>query len=222
MILPHHGKWPQVHETAFVAPSADLVGEVEIGEHSSVWFQTVIRGDVNRIRIGARTNIQDHSVLHVTRPNQRGGQADEKGKGSALSIGDDVTVGHRVTLHGCTVGSRVLIGMGAIILDDAVVGDDCMIGAGALITKGMIIPPGSLAVGMPAKVTRALRPDEIAFLPKSAANYVQDLVEYRGLVLGPKRVGRDDSDLDPFSDNDSLPDALDGNIGEIYPGEKRR
>lgn len=221
MILPHHGKWPQIHETAFVAPSADLVGEVEIGEHSSVWFQVVIRGDVNRIKIGARTNIQDHSMLHVTRPKQRGDQADENGKGSALTIGDDVTVGHRVTLHGCTVGSRVLIGMGAIIMDDAVVGNDCMIGAGALVTKGMVIPPGTLVVGMPAKVTRALKPDEIAFLPKSAANYVRDLVEYRGLTRGPKRLGRDDSDLDPFSDNDNLPDPLDGGIGEIYDGEKK-
>lgn len=218
MILPHHGKWPQIHETAFVAPSADLVGEVEIGEHSSVWFQTVIRGDVNRVQIGARTNIQDHSVLHVTRAKQ----ADEKGKGSALIIGDDVTVGHRVTLHGCQVGSRVLIGMGAILMDDSVVGDDCMIGAGALVTKGMVIPAGSLVMGMPAKVTRALKPDEIAFLPRSAANYVRDLIEYRGLTRGPKRVGRDDSDLDPFSDNDSLPDALDGNIGEIYEGEKKK
>lgn len=219
MILPHHGKWPQIHETAFVAPSADLVGEVEIGEHSSVWFQTVIRGDVNRIQIGARTNIQDQTVVHVTRPKQ----ANEAGKGSATTIGDDVTVGHRVTLHGCTVGSRVLIGMGSILMDDVVVGDDCIIGAGALLTKGMVVPPGSLVVGMPAKVSRKLKPDEIAFLPKSAANYVQDLVEYRGLTRGPKRVGRDDSDLDPYSDNDNLPDALDGAIGrDIYGGGDKK
>lgn len=192
MILPHHGKWPQVHETAFVAPSADLVGEVEIGEHSSVWFQVVIRGDVNRIRIGKRTNIQDHSMLHVTRPKQ----ADESGKGSPLAIGDDCTIGHRVTLHGCTIGSRVLIGMGAIILDDAVVGDDCIIGAGALITKGAVIPSGSLVIGMPAKVARPLKSEELKFLPKSAANYVRDLVEYRGAVPGPARLGSNDSDLE--------------------------
>lgn len=215
MILPHHGKWPQIHETAFVAPSADLVGEVEIGEHSSVWFQVVIRGDVNRIRIGSRTNIQDHSMLHVTRPNIAGESAGtalaakEAGKaGSPLTIGDDVTVGHRVTLHGCTIGSRVLIGMGAIVMDDAVIGDDCIIGAGALVTKGAVVPNGSLVMGMPAKIARSLKPEELKFLPKSAANYVRDLEEYRGVVRGPKRIGRDDSDLEGF---DGEP--------EIYEGE---
>src|SRR3954471_9839357 len=134
MILPHHGVWPAIHETAFVAPSADVIGEVEIGAHSSVWFQVVIRGDVNWIKVGTRTNIQDHSMLHVTR------------RKSPLKIGDEVTVGHRVTLHGCTVGNRVLLGMGAILLDDCEIGDDCIIGAGALVTKGTKIPSGSLAM----------------------------------------------------------------------------
>jgi carbonic anhydrase/acetyltransferase-like protein (isoleucine patch superfamily) len=184
VILPHHGKWPQIHETAFVAPSADLVGEVEIG-------------DVNRIRIGRRTNIQDHSLLHVTRPRQ----ADDKGAGSPLTIGDDVTVGHRVALHGCTVGNRVLIGMGAIILDDAEIGDDCIIGAGALVTKGTRVPSGSLVMGMPAKVARALKPEELAFLPKSAANYVRDGIEYRGYVRGPERLGAAQADADLTSDD---------------------
>jgi carbonic anhydrase/acetyltransferase-like protein (isoleucine patch superfamily) len=218
VILPHHGKWPQIHETAFVAPSADLVGEVEIGSHSSVWFQVVIRGDVNSIKIGSRTNIQDHSMLHVTRPKQ----ADDAGRGSPLVIGDDVTVGHRVTLHGCRVGSRVLIGMGAIILDDAVVGDDCIIGAGALVTKGMVVPPGSLVIGAPAKVKRELTAEELAFLPKSAANYVGDLVEYRALTRGPKRLGADDSDLEGFADDaeidERLGDALDGGANDLGPG----
>jgi carbonic anhydrase/acetyltransferase-like protein (isoleucine patch superfamily) len=191
MILPHHGHWPRIHETAFVAPSADLVGDVEIGEHSSVWFQVVVRGDVNSIRIGNRTNIQDHSMLHVTRPKQ----TDESGKGSALKIGDDVTVGHRVTLHGCTIGSRVLVGMGAIIMDDAVIGDDCIVGAGALVTKGTQVPNGSLVMGVPAKVTRPLKPEELAFMPKSAANYVRDSIEYHGYVPGPHRLGNNDSDL---------------------------
>ena len=188
MILPHHGQWPKIHETAFVAPSADLIGEVEIGEHSSIWFQVVVRGDVNSIKIGAKTNIQDHSMLHVTR------------KQSKLKIGDEVTVGHRATLHGCTVGNRVLIGMGAIILDDAEVGDDCIIGAGALITKGMKVPRGSLVVGAPAKVKRELTAAELAFLPQSAANYVGDAVEYHGYVGGPARHGANDSDLDIFED----------------------
>jgi carbonic anhydrase/acetyltransferase-like protein (isoleucine patch superfamily) len=196
MILPHHGRWPQVHETAFVAPSADLVGEVEIGSHSSVWFQCVIRGDVNSIKIGERTNVQDHSMLHVTRPKISG---DENEKGSALVIGDDCTIGHRVSLHGCKIGNRILIGMGAIILDDAEVGDDCIIGAGALITKGTKIPSKSLVVGMPAKVVRPLTEKELAFMPKSAANYVKDAMEYYGYVRGPQRLGSDNSDLDTIA-----------------------
>jgi len=184
MILPHHGRWPKVHETAFVAPSADVIGEVEIGSHSSVWFQCVIRGDVNWIKIGSRTNIQDHSMLHVTR------------RKSPLTIGDEVTVGHRATLHGCTIGNRVLVGMGAIILDDAVIGDDCIVGAGALVTKGTKVPPGSLVMGAPAKVARPLKPEELKFLPESAANYVGDAMEYYRYVPGAKRHGLDHSDLE--------------------------
>lgn len=198
MILPHHGKWPKIHETAFVAPSADLVGEVEIGEQSSVWFQVVIRGDVNAIRIGKRTNIQDQTMLHVTRPHQAGegkGPGAKAGAGSPLLVGDDVTVGHRVTLHGCTIGNRVLVGMGAIVMDDAEIGDDCIIGAGALVTKGTKVPAGSLVMGAPAKVARPLKPEELAFLPKSAANYVRDSAEYQGYVHGPARLGKNDADL---------------------------
>ena len=197
MILPHHGQWPKVHETAVVAPSADLVGEVKIGEHSSVWFQVVIRGDVNSITIGDRTNIQDQSMLHVTRPNQAGeGKGPGNGKGSPLVIGDDVTVGHRVTLHGCKIGNRCLIGMGAIVMDNAEIGDDCIVGAGALVTQGTIVPAGHLVIGAPAKVARPLKPEELAFLPKSAANYVRDSAEYQGYVHGPARLGKNDSDLE--------------------------
>ncbi|OFZ23176.1 MAG: hypothetical protein A2X94_14035 [Bdellovibrionales bacterium GWB1_55_8] len=194
MILPHHGFWPNIHETAFVAPSSDIVGEVELGSHSSVWFQCVIRGDVNSIRIGARTNIQDHSMLHVTR------------KVSPLRIGDEVTVGHRVTLHGCTIGNRVLIGMGAIVLDDAEVGDDCIIGAGALVTKKMKVPAGSMVFGSPAKVMRPLKEEELAFLKQSAENYVNDARQYYRYVHGPARMGDDQRDLNSF--NDSLSDNL--------------
>ncbi|MCM2279567.1 MAG: gamma carbonic anhydrase family protein [Oligoflexia bacterium] len=183
MILPHHGHWPRVHETAFVAPSADVIGEVEIGAHSSIWFQCVVRGDVNAIRIGARTNIQDHSMLHVTR------------KVSLLTIGDEVTVGHRASLHGCTIGNRVLVGMGAIVLDDAVIGDECIIGAGALVTQGTRIPSRSLVLGAPARVIRALRPEELASLEKSAANYVADAMEYYSYVRGPVRLDADHRDL---------------------------
>jgi carbonic anhydrase/acetyltransferase-like protein (isoleucine patch superfamily) len=170
MILSHHGCTPQVDPTVFLAPSADVIGEVSIGAESSVWFQVVIRGDVNWIKIGARTNIQDHSMLHVTR------------RKSPLLIGDEVTIGHRVTLHGCTVGNRVLLGMGAIVLDDAVIGDDCVIGAGSLVTQKMQIPAGSLVYGSPAKVIRPLKQEELAFLKISAQNYVEDSADYRQLL----------------------------------------
>jgi carbonic anhydrase/acetyltransferase-like protein (isoleucine patch superfamily) len=142
---------------------------------------------VNHIRIGNKTNIQDHSMLHVTRVK------------SPLKIGDEVTVGHRVTLHGCTVGNRILIGMGAIVLDDAEIGDECMIGAGTLITKRTKIPPRSLVLGSPGKVIRSLTDEEIAFLSKSAANYVGDAIEYQGSVPGPRRMGMNNSDLEVFS-----------------------
>ncbi len=188
MILPHHGKWPQIHETAWIAPSADVIGEVDIGAESSLWFQVVVRGDVNWIKIGSRTNIQDHSMLHVTR------------RKCPLTVGDEVTVGHRVTLHGCTIGNRVLLGMGAIVMDEAVVGDDCIIGAGALVTQRTVIPPGSLVLGSPAKVARALKPEELAFLKQSAANYVGDIKEYKTLVRGPQVLGRNDQDLEDLED----------------------
>ncbi len=189
MILPYRKRWPKIHETAFVAPSADVIGDVEIGADSSVWFQCVIRGDVHHIRIGSQTNIQDHSMLHVTR-----------GK-CPLSIGDEVTVGHRVTLHGCTVGNRVLIGMGAILLDDVEVGDECVIGAGTLLTQRTKIPPRSLVFGSPGKVVRSVNPEELAFLTKSAANYVADAIEYRGYVPSPTRVGSNNFDLEIFTDD---------------------
>lgn len=195
MILPHHGQWPKIHETAFVAPSADVIGEVEIGSHSSVWFQCVIRGDVNPIRIGARTNIQDHSMLHVTRKKTR------------LVIGDEVTVGHRAMLHGCTIGNRCLIGMGAILMDGVEVGDECVIGAGALLTQGTKIPARSVVMGAPAKVIRAVNEQELAFLAQSAANYVNDAMEYYRYVQGPARLGADDSDL-----NSDLHSDMDGNL----------
>lgn len=196
MILPYRGRWPKIHETAFVAPSADIIGDVEIGDHSSVWFQCVIRGDVHHIRIGNQTNIQDHSMLHVTRVK------------SPLSIGDEVTVGHRVTLHGCRLGNRILVGMGAIVLDDAEIGDNCIIGAGTLITKKTKIPPGSLVLGSPGKVIRALNEEELAFLAKSAANYVKDSIEYHGYVPGPVRMGMNNSDLEVFTDE--YPDDFEG------------
>ena len=166
MILPHKGIEPTIPESCFIAPSADIIGDVVMGENSSAWFQTVIRGDVNYIRIGARTNIQDQSVLHVTR------------KTAPLIIGDDVTIGHRVTLHGCTLKNRILVGMGAVVMDGAIIDDDSIIAAGALITKDKHFPPKSLIQGHPAKLVRELTVDEIAFLKKSADNYVGDTKLY--------------------------------------------
>jgi carbonic anhydrase/acetyltransferase-like protein (isoleucine patch superfamily) len=160
MIHPFQEKYPQFPSTVFIEASAQVIGDVEMGEYSSVWFGSVVRGDVNYIRIGDRTNIQDLSVLHVTR------------KTHPLVIGSEVTVGHRVTLHGCTVRDRVLVGMGAILLDGAEVGEGSIIGAGALVTEGVKIPPGSLALGVPARVKRPLTPEESAFLSQSARNYV--------------------------------------------------
>ncbi len=190
MILPYRGTWPQVHETAFVAPSADLIGDVEVGAQASVWFQCVLRGDVGSIKIGSRSNVQDHSVIHSTR-----------GK-STVEIGEDVTVGHRVTLHGCRIGSRVLVGMGSTILDNAEVGSDSIVGAGSLILKDSKIPAGSLVLGSPAKVVRALTAAERASIAESAGNYVATAGEYQRDVRGPQRPSPEVADIDATSEDD--------------------
>ncbi len=168
MLLPYKGITPRLHDTVFVLDGVRIIGDVEIGERSSVWFNTVIRGDVHYIRIGKRTNIQDNSSLHVTKDTY------------PLIIGDDVTVGHAVVLHGCTVKDRCLIGMGAVILDDAEIGEDSIVGAGALVTEGTNVPAGSLVIGMPARVSRRLRPEEISRILRSANNYIEYTKNYRG------------------------------------------
>jgi gamma-carbonic anhydrase len=180
LILPHHGKWPEIDPSTFIAPSADIIGEVSIDAESSVWFQCVVRGDVNTIKIGKRTNIQDLTMLHVDR------------RDCPLVIGDDVTVGHRVTLHGCTVGSRVLIGMSATVMNKAVIGDDSIVAAGALVTEGKVFPPRSLIIGVPAKVARELNAEELAFLTKSANNYVGDSREYMGTLARLDEIEEED------------------------------
>ncbi len=151
---------PQLGSGVFVAPNATLIGDVTIGDESSIWYQTVLRGDVFPIQIGARTNIQDLCVGHVT-----SGQW-------ALEVGEEVTVGHRVILHGCTIGDRCLIGMGSVVMDGVTIGSDSMIGAGSLVTPGTEIPAGTLAVGSPARAKRDLSPEEIEFLKHSAEHYV--------------------------------------------------
>ncbi len=160
MLMSYKGMRPVLHETVFVVDSAVIIGDVKIGEHSSVWFNAVVRGDVHYIRIGDRTNVQDNSTLHVTNDI------------FPLNIGNDVTIGHNVTLHGCTVNDRCLIGMGAILLDGSEVGEDSIIGAGTLVKEGMKIPPRSLVVGLPGRVVRELRPEEAAKIKKSAQNYI--------------------------------------------------
>ena len=167
LIRPWGGKAPRLDETVWVAEGAVVVGEVEIGPQSSLWFGTVVRGDVNSIRIGARTNLQDYTVVHVT------------AKTHPTVVGDDVTVGHRVTLHGCTIRNRCLIGIGAVVLDGAEVGEDAMVGAGALVPPGMVVPPRTLALGSPARVKRPLTDDEIDALRRSASNYVGYAEHYR-------------------------------------------
>lgn len=167
IVEPYGGKAPRLHPTVWVAPDGVVVGDVEIGEGSSVWFGTVVRGDVNRIRIGARTNLQDLTVVHVTSGTH------------PTVIGDEVTVGHRVVLHGCTVERRALVGIGAIVLDGAVVGEEAMVGAGALVPPGMAVPPRTLVLGSPARVKRALTAEELEGLARSAERYAGYAARYR-------------------------------------------
>src|SRR6266496_4166315 len=152
---------PTVAETACVDETAVVLGNVTIGTESSVWFQAVVRGDVHFIRIANRTNIQDLCVLHVTHETH------------PLVIGDEVTVGHHVVLHGCTIKDRVLVGMGAILMDGVVIGEECIIGAGALITEDTVVPPGSLILGSPGRVKRPITEKERVWIKQSAANYVR-------------------------------------------------
>lgn len=172
MIRSFRGISPKIDPSAFIAETAVVVGDVEIGPQSSIWYNVVARGDVNFIRIGARSNIQDLSMLHVTHRKH----ADDPG--APLVIGDDVTVGHSVTLHGCTVENGAFIGMQAIVMDRVVVGTGALIGARALVTEGTVIPPHTLWIGAPATYKRDLTPDEIARLRKSADNYVSYALQY--------------------------------------------
>ena len=166
-LRPYKGITPKCADSAYVDESAVVIGDVTIGDKSSIWCTCVARGDVNFIKIGKRSNIQDASVLHVTHKNP-----DKHPEGYPLIIGDDVTIGHRVTLHGCTLEDRTFIGMGAVVMDDAVVQSDSMVGAGALVTAGTIVESGWLYVGVPAKKKRRLSDEEIKWIKQSALNYV--------------------------------------------------
>jgi gamma-carbonic anhydrase len=174
ILRPHGGKAPRLHDSVMLVGDVAVIGDVEIGERSSIWFGSVVRGDVNQIRIGARTNVQDLCVVHVHRASH------------PTVVGDDVTIGHRVTLHGCTLRSRIIVGIGAVVMDGAVVEDDAMVGAGALIPPGMVVPSGTLALGAPARIKRNLTPEEVAYFLTSARNYA-DLAEQYGREGWPSR-----------------------------------
>ena len=161
MIRPFRGKHPQIHESAYIEESAQIIGDVWIGEQSSVWFNAVVRGDVYYIRIGNRTNIQDGTVVHVTNGTH------------ATILEDEVTVGHNVTLHGCYIERGCLIGMGSIVMDGARIGARSIVAAGALVAPGTIVPPRSLVIGVPAKVKRALTDEEVAGLEVYWRNYIE-------------------------------------------------
>jgi carbonic anhydrase/acetyltransferase-like protein (isoleucine patch superfamily) len=157
----YNGKWPKLGERVYIAEGAQIVGDVEIGQDSSIWYNCVIRGDVHYIRIGQRTNIQDGSIGHVMKDL------------FPLIVGDDVTVGHGAILHGCTIESHCLIGMRATVLNNVVVGTHSIVGAGALVTEGTVVPPRSLMLGMPAKVKRELTDEEITGIDVYAKRYCE-------------------------------------------------
>ncbi len=167
MIYPYKNITPVTGKNCFIAQSADVIGEVTMGNDCSIWFGCVVRGDVHYIRIGDRVNIQDLSMIHVTHWKNP-----DKSDGNPTIIEDDVTIGHRVMLHGCTIKKACLIGMSATILDGAVIGEESIVGAGSLVTKNKVFPPRSLIMGSPAKVVRTLHEEEVAELYRSAKRYV--------------------------------------------------
>lgn len=166
MLYSYNGKFPKIHETSFIAPGAKLIGDVTVGEYSSIWFNAVLRGDEAPIVIGNRTSIQDNSTCHLY-------------EGYPLIVEDEVTVGHNVILHGCTIREGALIGMGSTILDGAEIGEYTIIGANTLIPSGKKIPPRTLVVGSPGKVIRELTEKDFELLKLSVETYVKKAVEYK-------------------------------------------
>ncbi len=167
MIHPYRGVVPKVHVSAWIADSADVIGDVELGEESSVWFSTVIRGDVHFIRVGRGTNLQDGTVVHVNR------------NGTPTILEDYVTVGHAARLHGCHIKSNCLIGIGAVVLDGAVIEEECVVAAGAVVSPGTVVPKGSLLMGTPARVKRSVTEKDIELIYGSAKSYIGLAAEYR-------------------------------------------
>jgi carbonic anhydrase/acetyltransferase-like protein (isoleucine patch superfamily) len=163
-------KIPGIHDSVYLCDNITIIGDVEIKKDSSVWFGTVIRGDVNYIRIGERTNIQDNSVLHVQHDT------------GPLIIGNDVTVGHSVNLHGCSIGDNCLIGIGAIVLTGAVIGNNCIVAAGTVIKEHFIVPAGSLVAGVPGVIKKSLTKEDIESISSSAQNYINYVKNYRNIT----------------------------------------
>jgi carbonic anhydrase/acetyltransferase-like protein (isoleucine patch superfamily) len=170
MIYRFNDREPSLPAEYYVADNATVIGDVVLGEQSSIWFGAVLRGDIEPIIVGARSNIQDNSVAHT-------------GKGAPTILGEDVTVGHKVTLHGCTIGNNCLIGMGSILLDGCEIGDNCIIGAGSIVAQNRKIPAGSLALGSPARVIRSLSEADIANIRTYADRYVIKMQQYRNGAL---------------------------------------
>lgn len=166
-ILPFQGVFPRLHETVFVADGARVIGDVEIGAHSSIWFNAVVRGDVCPIRLGEQTNVQDNVTLHVTHDT------------GPLNIGNRVTIGHNAVLHACTVKDRTLIGMGAVLLDDCVVEPESLVAAGSLVRAGFVVPSGMLVAGVPASIKRRLTDAERRNINESPDNYMRYVAKYR-------------------------------------------
>jgi len=173
MLRPYRGLLPTVDPSAYIDQSAQIIGDVEIGAESSVWMNVVVRGDVHRIRIGRRTNIQDGTIVHVMRGTH------------PTTIGDEVTIGHAAVVHGCTIEDRVLIGMGVILLNGAHIGTDSIVGAGTLVTEETRIPPRSLVLGRPGRVVRPLTDDEVATIRDYAERYVGYRLEYMPQASSP-------------------------------------
>jgi carbonic anhydrase/acetyltransferase-like protein (isoleucine patch superfamily) len=169
-ITPFKDTTPCIAPSAFIAPDAWVIGDVSIGDLSSLFFNVVVRGDIQPITIGRETNLQEHVLVHTSHGM------------SPVVVGDRVTIGHRAIIHGCSIGHNSLVGMGATILDDVLIGENCIIGAHTLVTKGTVVPPGSMVVGTPGKVVRALTEAELANLRTSAQHYVELATEYRKLL----------------------------------------
>lgn len=166
MIIDYKNHTPKISDSAFIAPNATIIGDVEIGENSSVFFGSVVRGDIAPARIGNNTNVQDLSVLHQT-------------PGLPLTLEDNVTIGHKVTLHSCTVKQGALVGMDSIVLDEAVIGENAFVGAGSLVTGGTVIPPNTLAFGRPAKVVRELTSEDLEEMKRINETYVGHIPNYK-------------------------------------------